>query len=549
MFVLAVKLGEPFGVDKAILDAFDWRIAAARVENDIQSDFIFAPHLRVIFRHNSDGLIDILKSKLNSGKYTPGSPMTIEVPKSSRVVIKSTPQRPGPNYSRPGSILMPLDRLFYQFLSDNCTSIVEERTDSTRSFSHWFDKEKPERLFRQTRDCWTNFQSAMQKYAAENEVKYILKIDIANFFGTINQHTLVNMLVDFGLAKTIAERLEIVLTSFTNSRSSRGLIQGVFPSDTLGNFYLEPIDRFLSDLRVPSARYVDDVYIFLDSAQSADYLMKALIPHLRSLDLALNEAKSSLFPKSRLMVEEPDLEELFQNAVEEVRRQIGDADFEVSYGFQSDWSDDEEDNEEVEVELEATKLLFDSINQYRGHEEEIERFCIPLFLKGSSDYAVDYVLASFSSRPSMCQIYCAYLAKFVEDEKVHKFLIDLLSDQQLYEWQLMWVLGALLQRKVKYTDDVVRTALTIFNDGKRHEAVRAIAAIFVGAHGDIVRRRALAGACATVTEYVQAAIYFVSKNWKDADGANFHAQWGNRTELNALISAAWMKGAPKKKAT
>jgi Reverse transcriptase (RNA-dependent DNA polymerase) len=542
-----VKLGEPFGLEDKVTKNFDWRLSVARISNDTQSDFIFAPHLRAVYRHNAEGLIENLKDKLLSGKYNPGIPITIEVPKSSHIKIKSAPPRPGPHYSRPGSILMPLDRLFYQFLSDSCIEIVEATTNKNRSFSHRVDKKNLEKLFQPTRECWTQFQSAMQKNARAKTVNYVLKIDIANFFGSINQHTLVNSLMDRGLGRPIAERLEVVLTNFTTSRSSRGIIQGIFPSDLFGNFYLEPLDRFLADQAIDSARYVDDVYVFLESVSAADTLIKQLIPHLRGLDLTLNEAKSSLFPKSRLVTEEPDLEALFQDAIEEVRVQLDDSDFDVSYGFQSDWeeADESEATEEIDVEIEATKLLFDSISQFPGHEEEIERFCIPLFMRANSDHAVDHVINSFEVRPAMCQIYCSYLARFPTNKKVGKFLSSLLKNDSLYDWQLMWVLGALLQFK-KHDDAIVSRVLKIFSDGKKHDAVRAVAAIFVGTHGDLVRRKSLSSACGTVTEYVQSAIFYVSRRWRDADGKNFHDQWKNRLELNSLIAAAWANAQKEK---
>ncbi|MDU0078382.1 RNA-directed DNA polymerase, partial [Bacillus sp. IG2] len=134
----------------------------------------------------------------------------------------------------------------------------------------------------------------MRKKTSGTRIKYVLKIDIANFFGSINQHTLVNVLADAGLRKPYVDRLENILTSFSGDRSSRGIIQGIFPSDILGNFYLEPLDRFLDDKGVPSARYVDDVYIFVKSVNEAEALVRELIPELRSYDLSLNEAKSAI---------------------------------------------------------------------------------------------------------------------------------------------------------------------------------------------------------------------------------------------------------------
>ncbi len=545
---MSLKLGEPFGLETKIVDDFDWTRSTQRVAADMRSDFIFAPHLRVIFDHNSEGIISTLKNRLKSGKYVPGSPITIEVPKASRIRVQATPPRLGPNYTRPGSILLPNDRLFYQFLADNCVETIEKYSNDDRSFSHRIDTVNSDKLFLPTRKCWSNFQSTLRDYAKNEQHNYILKIDIANFFGSINQHILVNNLQDKGISKTYIQRLENILTSFTNSRSSRGIIQGVFPSDLVGNFYLEPFDRYMGDLDFDTARYVDDIFIFVNSVSDADAVMKKLIPFLRSLDLSLNEAKSSLFPKNRLVVEEPDLESLFQDAISEIHDQIDDHDFEVSYGFQSEWDDEEtpydENNEEIEIR--ATEILFDSISDFPGHEEEIERFCLPLFLKAGSDFAVDDVKSAFRDRPSMSQIYCAYLGRFIEDNSVFDFLASQVDHHSLHDWQLMWVIGAMLQRK-ECPDAVVRQVARVFRDRNYHECVRAIAAIFVGRKGDRVRVDALASECANESHYVQSAIYFSSRSWPGSARTNMRAQWGNRGELNTLISGAIENSEKSKK--
>src|SRR5262249_15184547 len=158
-----------------------------------------------------------------------------------------------------------------------------------------------------------------------------------------------------------------------------------YPSDLFGNYYLAPIDRFLKEYEVPSARYLDDIYIFVESVEASDYLMRELIPALRSYDLVLNEAKSAVIPKSALKTEEPDLEAMFDAAVEEISQQVDDEDFDADYGFQSEW--DDEVSEEEDLELKATKSLFDSVLHYPGQEEAIERFCLPLFSKAGSNYA------------------------------------------------------------------------------------------------------------------------------------------------------------------
>jgi hypothetical protein len=371
-----------------------------------------------------------------------------------------------------------------------------------------------------------------------------MKIDVANFFGSLNQHTMINVLADAGYPAKYLTRLEALLTTYTGERSSRGIIQGIYPSDLLGNFYLEPIDRFLSDQKISSARYVDDMYIFLGSVDASDNLVRKLIPELRSYDLVLNEAKSAIMPKTSLNTEEPDLEALFREAIEEISQQIEDEDFDSDYGFQSEW-EDEVDNEEEEdgaedLELKATKVLFDAITDHPGHEEAIERFCLPLFAKAASGYAVDHVIEAFKIRPSMTQIYVSYLSKFLPAPPIYNFLKENLGDQTLVPWQQMWILAALLTKKP--LDAVtVTTALQILKDGTVHDATRAVAAIYVGRYGDAARRHALSGIYGALTPYLQSAIYFSSQYWPKIERNKAKAQWGALNPLNELLTKAMAK--------
>ena len=186
----------------------------------------------------------------------------------------------------------------------------------------------------------------------------------------------------------------------------------------------------------------------------------------------------------------------------------------TDYGFQSEWDDEEIDEEDLE--LQATTVLFDSLSDYPGHEENIERFCLPLFSKAGSDYAVEHVLDAFKKRPSMSQIYASYLAKFLEMNGVHEFLLDLLKDAALFDWQKMWVLAALSQAEAA-DDAAVKPALELLRDANRHDALRAVAAIYVGRFGDHTRRRALASIYGSVSSYIQATIYYSSVWWPSVE--------------------------------
>jgi hypothetical protein len=532
-----IKSGDPFGMEAGYLAKIDWDLARRRILQDVRSDFIYAPHLNFIYSKAGNELVASLKAELKGGNYSPGVPLTIEVPKSFRIRVAAQIKRLGPNFSRPGSILLPRDRLLYQALADQAAPIVDKKTDSSRSFSHRLSAAGSVSMFQPTRTCWSNLQTALARHSKTSELKYILKVDVANFFGSLNQHILINVLSDSGYPKPLHSRLEAILTSFTGERSSRGILQGMYPSDLFGNYYLAPIDKILDEHGVPSARYVDDIYVFVRSMDGADKLLRELIPALRSYDLVLNEAKSMVIPKSSLMTEEPDLEALFADAVAEIASQVDDDDFDADYGFQSDWDEsvDDKDKEE-DLELKATKVLFDSLEDYPGHEENIERFCLPLFSKAGSDYAIEHVLETFQKRPAMSQIYASYLAKFLENDDVHEFLIHLLPDASLVDWQKLWILAALSQ--VSKADDVsVKVAMSLLKDGDRHEVLRAVAAIYAGRFGDHQRRKALIAYYGSVSQYVQAAIYFSTRSWPGTERSNAKASWGSQNPLNSFLTA------------
>jgi hypothetical protein len=537
----------PFGLDGLAMSKIDWQLALARISHDLRTDFIYAPHISFIYAKAGEELIQEVQNALSNGKYSPGVPVTIEVPKSYRIRVAVKPERLGPSFSRPGSILLPHDRLLYQALADQAAPIVAGKTDHTRSFSHRLAAADSVSMFLPTRTCWGALQTALREHSKADDVKYILKIDVANYFGSMNLHTLINVLNDSGYFGELSGKLEAILTSYTSLRSSRGILQGMFSSDLFGNFYMEPIDRFLKEYGVKAARYVDDIYVFLSSVEAAERLLGQLIPKLRSYDLVLNEAKCMIIPKSQLHAEEPDLQALFDDAVEEIQDQMNDEEFDADYGFQSEWEEDEDeddeesdDEDEDDLDLKATKLLFNSIGKYVGQEENIERFCLPLFAKAESDYALQYVLGSFKKRPSMAQIYASYVAKFLHVSNVSDTLLILLMDMELSDWQKMWILAALSQAE-KHNDWSVKIALDLLLDANRHETLRAVAAIFVGRFGDHSRRVTLLGVYLVSSPYMQSAIYFSSRRWPKAEKLTAKNNWGSHVGLNRLLTQAMSK--------
>jgi len=198
----------------------------------MRSDFIFAPHLRFVCGRASKEIIDQLKADLKSGIFSPSVPITMEVPKSycMRVVVPS--RRGGPPFSRPGSILLPRDRLFYQALADEAAPIIELKTDKARSFSHRLAESDSANMFQPTRTCWSNLQKALAKQAKSKSSQYILKIDVANFFGSLNQHTMINILNDAGYSPKQDRTMQWLMfwTPLKRDRQCRKFMRHISPN-------------------------------------------------------------------------------------------------------------------------------------------------------------------------------------------------------------------------------------------------------------------------------------------------------------------------------
>lgn len=201
----------------------DWNLALQRVVHDLRSDFIYAPHIGFLYRKVGSELIDGVKKDLVGGQFKAGLPLTIEVPKSYRMRVIVTPPRLGPAYSRPGSILMPKDRLLYQVLADKAAPIIDRKTDHSRSFSHRLHNGGGPGMFQPTRVGWGELQRALRRHSISRKNKYVLKIDVANFFGSLNQHTMINVLADAGYPPKYLSRLEALLLAYTGERSSAAL--------------------------------------------------------------------------------------------------------------------------------------------------------------------------------------------------------------------------------------------------------------------------------------------------------------------------------------
>ncbi|SEP26674.1 Reverse transcriptase (RNA-dependent DNA polymerase) [Salinihabitans flavidus] len=502
----------------------DHESVIAHVKTDIRSDFILAPHYNAVLNRAGDDLWDQLKQKLRAGTYQPELPITMSVPKERF-------------FTRPGSILRPADRFMYQALIDDIIDQLEEGLDRTRSFSH-VPSGEDSHMFQPNHECWEAFQTSVAEICDISI--FLLKADIANYFERLPQHHLVNLMAAAGCAPEIVSLLEEMMLAF-RERNAFGIIQGVYPSDALGNFFLSDFDAYCDLAEVPSARYVDDIYMGFVSEAEARKGLGSLIETLRKDGLHLNEFKSKIVPASEVIREETAIDRLF----DEIREEIEDDEtYERAspYGFEVEWEEEEdhEDEEDGEdLENAAVESLMENIGDYPNQEDQIEKFCLPILRSAQSDSAVAHVLGNIREKPHQTRLYFSYISTFVRTEQdVVDALEELVADGSVSDYQRMFLLAVLLRART-VTRATVNTALQWLQNRTVAKETRAMAAIFAAKHGVAQQKRTVRTSYEDEpSDYVRSAILYSSRYLTAVEKKTCKRAWGGHSEINALIAKA-----------
>ncbi len=510
------------GLDRKILRQIDHDGVLTHVKADIRSDFILAPHYNGIISRAGDELWDQLSQQLRAGSYEPELPVTMSVPKERW-------------FSRPGSILKPYDRFLYQALTDHVMEQLEEGLDRERTFSH-VPSDEDDQVFELNHESWERFQDRVSEICDASN--FLLKADISHYFERLPQHHLINLMIATDCSPAVVRLLEEMLLAF-RERNSFGIIQGVFPSDMLGNFFLSDFDAYCEIQNIPSARYVDDIYMGFDTELEARQGLGSLIESLRKDGLNLNESKTSIMSAEEVVQEETAIDRLFDEIRDEV---ADDQKYErVSpYGFEVEWDEeeDEEDDDEADIENTAVERLMENIGDHPRHEDQIEKFCLPILRSANSDSAVDYVLENLQEKPHQTRLYFSYLSTFVRsNEDVAGALEELVDvEETISDYQRMFLLAVLLKARTVGRPAVI-AALQWLQNQRVAKEVRAMAAIFATRHGTATQKRAVRTSYEDEpSDYVRSAILYSARYLTPADRRTCKRAWGGHGSVNALIS-------------
>jgi len=513
------------GLDKTLLDQIDFQKAIQRIRSDIKTDFIFAPHLNSIYKYADDFLSKTVTSELQNGAFKFNLPQLIDVPKASGL-------------TRPGAILFPKDRLLYQVLSDNMIDEVEKKLDREHVFSNVPSNDNE--MFLPLSDCYRPFEDKIQEKCSL--YKYCLRTDVASFFETIYQHFLISQLSSTHIQKEYINLLGKAISTWRETKSY-GILQGMYPSDLFGNYYLSQVDYILKLKNFDFVRFVDDIYIFSNNEHDLKKIIVYICNTLRQQGLFLNENKT-LFAESKIICDQLlEFDRLFfdiNNMFTMLRYEEKRALYMIGYGFQIDWEIDEDDSDIKIIDgfrLDVVEELYKNKDTAKYQRDSIIKFCLPLLTKFKSSLPLISIKDDISKFPHLVKYYAQYLATIERnDESITQTIEEiLLKNNFIYEYQQMWLFAVLLYRK-NVSAEILKLCANYFLNKQVHESIRAICAIILSTKGGGNDKKLLRDEYNNIKSiFLESAILYCTRYWMPDERKACKKAWGSNNYLNELI--------------
>lgn len=131
---------------------------------------------------------------------------------------------------------------------------------------------------------------------------FALKTDVKDFFETIDHEKLLEILRANIRDARIVRLIELwinngIFEHFDYRAHAKGVHQGDVLSPLLSNIYLNQMDKFLEQSGAEFVRYADDFVVFFTSYEAAEQGLARLKDFLKTINLFLNEAKTSIHGK------------------------------------------------------------------------------------------------------------------------------------------------------------------------------------------------------------------------------------------------------------
>ncbi len=513
---------------KIPVGSLDLDLAYRRVKQDLKTDFIDYSIERQVFDHRREENLQQLGLEIE-GEYKPSLTKRIDVPKQNRTL-------------RPGAVPRLKDRIVLQALIDSVAEKIDDQMipDADKVvFSHRVKKNGDEEMF----DFGGYGRFEERTLAAMRSGKgYLLDTDIAAYFEHVDMGRMAATLSGFGIESgTTNSILEMI--DALNGTKYHGLPQGCWPSNLLGNIYLDPLDKYMLRRGYDYFRYSDDIRVFGNSKLELYRALKDLTIQLRSLHLNLQTEKMQLLYGTKLKKSVDYRHSRLQEFVKTLPPVVV-----VTYGYGEDVQVEKKD-----VTVEDAKTSEELLLQYLGqhvfrpedrYDARMLRYCIGLLTSLGSAVAEDEVLRWLPHCPAETKLLVNYLETSNNFKKIKDAMIDYLtSEANIYEWSEMWVLEYLIRAKARFeggatlNEGDMKIIRRIANDKNRHWICRFKAIRICGLYGDDQERKALMDSYDDESQLeIQYAIVLACEKLNLVERNRFYQLCeGQNKEMNDLI--------------
>lgn len=443
----------------------DLELAWKRVKKDQYNDFI--PDILELrdVDYDKTTTINKIKKELDRG-YEPSDLLEIDVPKKGYTL-------------RPGSNMIPEDRVVYQAVVDYVSSEVAEPPEDC-VFSYRLNRSlKGNNMFQFWRDWWLKWRKKMRDIYS-NGYCCLLRTDIAAYYEHIDQSILRNNILN-GQVKDnrVLDLLDKLLRKWAPSDVKHiGIPQGCDASSFIGNLYLINLDKIMRRKNFNCFRYSDEIYVLTRDERSARKAIQLITHELRKLHLNLQDAKTDIITDPK-----------------RVEKEIGTEEEDKTKDFDYEFQRKRKKGEIEESEEEIVKRYKEVTRRSRAKEVDLSKFrwCINRLARIEDDKAVNFILKRFANFPFLADLCFVYLKLFANKKSVKGKIADFLTSQDnIYEWQEMWLLFTLSHAR-KLGEEQLKVVREIIEDKGKHWASRVAAIFVLGKLGDDTDRDWLMG--------------------------------------------------------
>ncbi len=402
----------------------------------------------------------------NGLDYEPNPLRTIDVPKRDFTV-------------RPGAIPTIRDRVYYQALCDALAPTIESKLAGTQIlFSYRLVDAKGPQMFRLPSESYAEFSATLNKHCEDPAYAYVVDADVASYFEHIDHHPIVNTLHGFGCEPVLVEAVGTLLRKWRNG-VSHGIPQGLWPSDLIGNFYLSPLDSHMILERWQYVRYVDDIRIFTKSLVDARRALLSMSRKLGALGLSLNSEKTSILPKEEFCKKLRPASEKLVDLVAKRKAWMKALD-----PYFSEFKPSSESPLEKADVNQLLEILRDATSEHPVKEGDV-KFCLNSLFGINAKEARVTATNLLADYPHLTSYVVNFLASTGYDPDIGQQLVTFLSSENnLYDWQEMWILRYFFTAK-GMPKDLRAFVRNIVVNRNKNNATRTMAIHLLGELGEL----------------------------------------------------------------